>query len=213
MSESPKGDMLLASLDEFKTYKGIVKSDNDPKLLLMLEFASNMFKEMTRRSFIDYYTLAKIEYYDLYNGGQIFLHEFPLKEVEKVEFSYNGNFTTDPGTGDYLAEITPIELLEYTDYFINKDNDSVLITPENSTIYTAIPGTLNVKITYTAGYKTVPSDIMMAVMDIVDYQREEQFTPRKAFEGMSIENLGFRDSSSSLPAHIKRVMELYRVSI
>ncbi len=88
--------MLLASLDEFKAYKGITKEENDPKLMLMLEYASNMFKEMTNRSFIDYYNTPKVELHDGTKYDNIILKEIAVLEVEKLEYSWNVRFA--PGT-------------------------------------------------------------------------------------------------------------------
>ena len=47
-------------------------------------------------------------------------------------------------------------------------------------------------------------------MDMVEYYREAEYTPRKEMAGAKLENLGFRaGSSSSLPSHIKRVLDKY----
>lgn len=203
-----RGDMLLASLDELKAYKDIKKDDDDASLMLILEASSNLFKEQTRRSFIDYWDTSKIEYHDAYENYIIYTDEFPIREIEKIEFSYNGDFRTDIN-GDYIADIPPITLEEYTDYLVNmKQNTFSIIQP-----FTVIPNTMNTKITYTAGYKTTPSDILMAVCDLAIYYRDSQSVPRKSLDGASVENLGFRSSDSGLPAHIRRVLEFYRVSI
>jgi len=50
----------------------------------------------------------------------------------------------------------------------------------------------------------------MAAAHLAEYYLEEAYTPKKAFSGVSIENLSVMDSSAKLPAHIRRILEHYR---
>ena len=196
--------LLLVTLDEFKTYKGITKNDEDAKLTQILEATSNFTKEYCKRSFIDYFATDKVEYQDASSYDTIFLDEFPLVSITSVEISLDGDFTgTDPD------KITELEL--YTTYYPNFEDS--LIHSGMATLplaYGGLSGISNIKITYKAGYSVVPKDLKIAIMDLVEYYKAEEYTPRKAFKDMSIENLGFRDTTAGLPAHIKRIFEMYR---
>jgi hypothetical protein len=195
--------LLLVSLDEYKTYKGITKENEDAKIVQLLEGASNLAKEFCKRSFIDYYSTAKVEYHDGSKYDTIFLDELPLNEITSVEISLDGDFDT-------VDKVTA--LVAYESYYPNKE-DSLIFSGVVGypLVYGAVPGTANIKITYTGGYENTPKDMKLAVMDLVEYYRQEEYTPRKAFKDMSIENLGFRENSnSSLPSHIKRIFEMYR---
>lgn len=195
--------LLLVNLDEFKTYKGITKSNEDAKLTVILEGVSNYAKEYCKRSFIDYYSVDKVEYHDANEFNQIFLNEVPLISITKVEISLDGDFSgTDPD------KITELE--EYSTYFPNI-RDSLITSGSTYPIaYGAISGVPNLRVTYKAGYEVVPKDLKLAIMDLTEYYRSEEYTPRKAFKDMSIENLGFREGTASLPSHIKRIFEMYR---
>lgn len=192
--------LLLVTLDEFMTYKGITKPD-DAKLTIILEGVSNYAKEYCKRSFIDYYSVDKVELKHASEFTELFLDELPLISITSVEVSLDGDFTgTDPN------KITELE--EYTDYLPNMENSSIQSTyPLGYGSTVNIP---NVKVTYKAGYEITPKDLKMALMDLVEYQYSEEFTPRKSFKDMSIENLGFREGTASLPSHIKRIFEMYR---
>ena len=138
-------------------------------------------------------------------NSSLYLKEFPIREVQSVEYSYDGSFSPE--------NIINLEL--YEDYFVNIEESAVF--SKNPSIpmagYSVIPGTSNIRVTYTAGFKVTPSEIITAIAHLVDYMREEQFTPRKSIDGVAVENLGFRQGGTSFPSHIARVIELYRVSI
>ena len=196
--------LLLVTLDEYKTYKGITKSEEDAKLSSIIEGVSNFAKEYCKRSFIDYYSTDKVEYQDASEFATVFLGEFPIISITKVEISLDGDFTgTDP------SKI--IELEAYSTYFPNF-NDSLIFSGSSGLALASgsIPQIPNIRVTYKAGYKTTPKDLKIAIMDLIEYYRSEEYTPRKAFKDMSIENLGFREGTASLPSHIKRIFEMYR---
>lgn len=196
--------LLLVTIDEFKSYKGITKPD-DAKIMQIIEGASNYAKEYCKRSFIDYYSVDKVELHDASIYDTILLDELPVRSITSVEVSLDGDFSgTDPD------KITTLEA--YSTYYPN--NEDSLITSGLVGYPLAlggIKGVPNLRVTYKAGYETTPKDMKLAVMDLVEYFISEEFTPRKSFKDMSIENLGFRaGGDSGLPAHIKRVFEMYR---
>ena len=192
--------LLLVDLDSFKSYKGITKPD-DARLTMILESVSNFTKTYCKRSFIDYYSMDKVELKNASEHTEIFLDELPLQSITSIEVSLDGDFTgTDPD------KITT--LIEYEDYYPNIENSSIISTQPLA--YSGILNVSNLRITYKAGYKTTPKDLKMAILDFVEYQYSEEFVPRKSFKDMSIENLGFREGTASLPSHIKRIFEMYR---
>lgn len=195
--------LLLVSLDEFKSYKGISKSDKDARLMIILEGVSNYVKEYCKRSFIDYYSVDKVEYHDGHEFNQILLKEIPLISITKVEVSLDGDFTgTDP------TKITELEA--YTSYFPSIEDSLITSGSGYPIVVGGICGVPNIRVTYKAGYETVPKDLKIAIMDLTEYYYSEEYTPRKAYKDMSIENLGFREGTASLPSHVKRVFEMYR---
>lgn len=188
----------LVSLDEFKAYKKITKDDDDPKLSIMIRAASQLAKTYCRRTFVDYVATDKVEYFNGNNDAALFVDEFPIISVTSVEIANDG--------------VTYTALTEDEDYFVDYDVDTLRTVNNLSFTVGAQPAFKSVKVTYKAGYDELPEDLKIAVMDLVEYYRQEEYTPRKAFQDSSVENLGFREGGkASLPAHIKRVFEMYKV--
>jgi len=188
----------LVSLQEFKTYKKITKEEDDPKLFLLLRAASQLAKTYCGRTFVDYVNTDKVEYFDGNEEGILFLPEFPIIGVSSVEVSADGK--------TYSA------ITEDEDYFIDYRLDAIRTADNLPFTVGAYPSFKSVKVTYRGGYSEVPEDLKIAIMDLVEYYRQEEYTPRKTMQNISVENLGFRETGkSSLPAHIKRVFEFYRV--
>ena len=188
----------IVSLDEFKAYKKITKDEDDPKLSIMIRAASQLAKTYCRRTFVDYVETDKVEYFDGDEYATLFVDEFPIISITSVEVAQDGS--------TYTA------LVADTDYFIDNDIDAIRTVDNLPFTQGALPSFKSVKVTYKGGYAEVPEDLKIAVMDLVEYYRQEEYTPRKAYENASIENLGFREGGkASLPAHIKRVFEMYKV--
>ena len=188
----------LVSLDEFKAYKKITKDDDDPKLSIMIRAASQLAKTYCRRTFVDYANTDKVEYFDGDQFAVLFVDEFPIKSITSVEVASDG--------------VTYTALTADEDYFVDTDVDAIRTVDELPFTVGAYPSFKSVKVTYQGGYDEVPEDMKIAVMDLVEYYRQEEYTPRKAFESSSIENLGFREGGkANLPAHVKRIFEMYKV--
>lgn len=191
----------LITLDEFKTYRGITKSDNkeDTKITQLIKSATDLIKVYCNRTFIDHYYTNKTEYFDGTRYSEIFLEEIPLVSVSEVSYTTDGTTYTS--------------LIEDVDYFVNYDEDSIYCANGYAFIaaHTIFPKR-SLKVDFKGGYESAPGDIKQATMDIVEYYRTEQFTPRKAASNVTLENIGFRAGSSiGLPPHIKRILEMHRV--
>lgn len=188
----------LVTLSDFKAYKKITKTDDDVKLSLIIESANKLAKTYCRRAFVDYVNADKVEYFNGNEYGTILLGEFPVISVTSVEIAADG--------------VTYTALTEDEDYFVDFEIDAIHTPDQLPFTVGAYPAFKSVKVTYRGGYAEIPEDLKIAVLDLVEYYRQEEYTPRKSFENNTIENLGFREGGgSSLPAHIKRVFEMYRV--
>lgn len=182
----------LVTLAEFKDYKNFTNSEEDTPLGEIITYVSQFVKSYCRRSFIDYYSTDKTDYFDGTNTNFLILPEFPIVSITSVKTSNDGETFTD-----------------YEDYFIDYRIDAIR-TASSSFVASIVPFN-SVEVIYKAGYDVLPDDLKLATLDLVEFYRHEEFTPRKSFQATVVENLGFREGSGiALPSHIKRTLEMHK---
>lgn len=181
----------LITKAEYKTYAGISSTNQDAEIDLLIPKVSELVKSYCRRSFIDYVGNPKIE---TFNGGtnKYYLKESPLLTLLTVEYS-----------SDYGQNYVPLD--EFVDFVADITDSSIVSLKPNGFSY-AING---YAVTYTAGYQTIPEDLKLAVMDLITYYRRNDgsvhSTKAPGTNSVQIEYI----STTNLPAHIKRVLDLY----
>jgi hypothetical protein len=179
----------LITKAEYKTYAGIASTNQDAEIDLLIPRVSELVKTYCRRTFVDYYNEVKTE---VFAGGygSIILKETPVVQVLSVQIStdYGQNYS---------------DLTEFVDWV--KDGDYIVsINPRGFE-----PLINGYSVSYFAGYETVPQDLRLAVLDLVTYYRKNDgaihSTKAPGTNAVQIEYI----STTSLPAHIKRVLDLY----
>jgi hypothetical protein len=183
----------LITVAEYKTYSGISSTNQDSALAVVIPKVSELVKSICRRTFVDYVDETKIETKRSLTNNRFLASETPLISVSSVEFSndFGQNYTA---------------LTEYTDYVVDTDSDAVEIISYPYVDYARVNA---FRFTYTAGYETVPQDLKMAVMDLTQYylRNDSAVHSTKSISPntMQIEYV----NSTNLPAHIKRILDLY----
>jgi hypothetical protein len=190
----------LITISEYKTYAGIKSSNYDKEIIGLIPRVSQFVKNYCNRTFVDYVDTDKVEYF---NGGvsRFLLAETPVISVASVGYS------TDFGQ-------TYTNLTEYKDWILDGDEIRSLNTNAVNSLITVNRGFPEVirgyKVTYRAGYDDVPSDVALAIMDMVTYYRKNDMsvhsTKAPGTNSVQIEYI----STTGLPAHIRRVLDMYR---
>jgi hypothetical protein len=181
----------LITLNEYKNYVGITSPNQDASINSIIPKVSELVKSICRRTFKDYLDDVKVEYFE---GGEVFnLAEAPVVQIASVEQS------TDYGN-------TWTGLTEYTDWVLKKSTEQIV--PVNAARY--FEDLINgYKVTYNAGYETLPEDLKLAVLDLVTYYLKNDAAVHSSkapgTNAVQIEYI----STTNLPAHIKRVLDLY----
>ena len=181
----------LTTRAEYKAYAGITSTNSDAEIDTLIPKVSELVKTYCRRRFLDYVGDTKI---DSFNGDldSFILQETPVLQVLSVEYSadYGQNYS---------------ELVEFTDWVL--DDYKIVPIATGSWPY-KLKG---YRVTYYAGYETVPQDLRLAVLDLVTYYRQNDAaihsTKAPGTNAVQIEYV----SSTNLPAHIKRVLDQYVV--
>ena len=184
----------LITTTEYKAYIGIASTNQDATIKLLIPKVSALTKSICRRTFNDYVSDAKTE---VFKGGTLLpLWEYPVLSVSSVEYSADFGKT-------YTA------LTEFTDWAL--DTEEGTIVPLLSTEF---PNTVNgYKVTYTAGFETIPEDLKIAVMDLVTYYLKNDMAVKSQRDSGSntvqIEYI----TKNTLPSHIARVFDLYVANV
>lgn len=190
----------LITLAEYKTYAGIKSTNYDKEIVGLIPRVSQFVKNYCGKTFVDYVDTEKVEYF---NGGvnKLFLSENPVISVSSVGYSQDFGQT-------YTS------LVQYKDWILDNNAICSLNTSAINSLITVNRGFPEVirgyKVSYLAGYDDVPDDVALAIMDLVTYYRKSDMSihSNKApgTNNVQIEYI----STTSLPAHIKRVLDMYR---
>ena len=179
----------LVTKAEYKTYMGITSTNSDTEIDFLIPKVSDLVKSYCRRTFVDYYSDIRVEYFD--GGFKTFLlKETPIVTVSTVAYS-----------SDYGKTYT--NLVKYTDWVI-KDDSIVSLSPYGFT--EAING---YRVNYFAGYETIPGDLRLAVLDLIEYYSRNNGAVHSSRDlNPNTTQINYV-ASTNLPATIKRVLDQY----
>lgn len=183
--------LSLVTKAEYKAYAGLSSTNEDAKIDILIPKVSELVKSLCNTTFVDYVNDSKIEVFD--GGVNHFIpSEGPLIAVSSLEQS------TDYG-------VTYTELVENTDYVVLLSKGTVI--PIGYTEFPYYPN--GYKLSYTCGYEVLPDALKLAILDLISYylKNESAIHSNRAPGGNTtqIEYI----TNSSLPAHIRRVLDLY----
>ena len=191
----------LITLQDYKTAEGITQPKDDARLNVLIPSVSQLVKTYCGNSFVDYFSSNKTETFDINWGTHIVqLTESPVNAIVSVQErdSYDDSYTTLT-TGAY-------------EYYLNTGTDSIYRTLTSGNFKNWPTGVGAVKVVYTAGYSAVPSDLKLAVLDLITYYLKDEHKQRQSIAGASMQNQGSTSQANnvSFPDHIKRVLDLYK---
>ena len=188
----------LITLQTYKDLEGLKSNNDDTRLAAIVTSVSQLVKTYCANSLVDFVTEEKIENLNIeFASSKVQTTESPIISVTKVEekqanaTSYN-TLTTD------------------TDYYVDEPTDTIIrLSSGREKSWETGFGT--VKLTYKAGYVTLPADLKLAVCDLVTYYFKSEHKERRTIQGATQQNpaAGGKDSIS-FPDHIKRVLDFYK---
>lgn len=182
----------LVTKAEYKAYAGINSTNQDAEIDSLIPKVSELVKTYCRRNFVDFTDEAKTE---TFRGGfdSLLLSEFPVLQVISVS-------TSD----DYGQTYT--KMTKFTDWV--QDGDNIQSLDVNG-FKEKING---YKISYFAGFDPLPEDLKLAVLDTIQYYLKNSSavhtTKSVSPNTMQVEYI----SSSQFPAHIRRVLDMYKAN-
>jgi hypothetical protein len=181
----------LTTKADYKTYAGIKSTNDDAAIDFIIPKVSDLVKSYCNRTFVDYWETPKVE---IFNGG---VKEFILAETPVVAIS------SVQGSTDYGQTYTA--LTQYTEWVLQ---DNMILSLDASGYFPKL--IKGYKVTYTAGYNDVPNDLELAILDLISYYRKANSAVHSTRDMTPNTAQITYISSTNLPAHIKRVLDLYR---
>lgn len=185
----------LITKDIYKQAKAITGTKEDERLDQLIPSISQLVKTYCGNSFVDYVSTPYEETFSIYYDAQqiIQLGEIPVIEIVEIHERTRQDYS--------------YRLVEPTEYELDSRTDSLV------RVLRYWPKGLNsVRVSYKAGYLEVPSDLQLALIDLIAYYIKDEYKLQRTLRGGSIQNAGSStlDGNIGFPDHIKRVLDLYR---
>lgn len=140
--------MGLCTLEEVKEYNGITDTTNDTLLTNLIERVSDGIETFCDRNF------ESQSYTEYHSGGKnndrFYTNQYPIITGSGVEVwdDYDWDWTTD-------------DLVDSDDYMVT-DNRYIVL---NNSVF--LDGVNNIKVSYTAGYDVIPTDLTQFTIEEV----------------------------------------------
>tara|TARA_Y100001937_G_scaffold21428_1_gene30171 strand:- start:244 stop:840 length:597 start_codon:yes stop_codon:yes gene_type:complete len=195
----------LISVTEYKNAEGIVNAKEDSRLDIIVPQVSDLAKKYCGTSFVDFFSSDKTETFSIHDNftHTIVVSESPLVSVTSVK-----------ERGTYEASYETLSTSDY-EYYVDTAADAICRTTKSGAKKAFPRGVGSVQIAYRAGFSATPSDLKLALFDLVTYYLKDEHKERRTIAGATLQNQGtsgVRDNTD-FPDHIKRVLDLYRVII
>lgn len=198
----------LITLDEYKLLEGVNSTQYDEKFEQLITSVSQLVRTYCNSEF-DAYAVAPgvTDVFDLqWDSYVVQLRNSPVISVTNV---YERS-----GQAEAYTELFRDGTNDKYEWYLDSISDSIFRT-DVSGCYKNFPrGAGSVKVTYLAGYTTIPSDLQLAVADIITYYHKDEWKERQTIGSASREGAGASAirNDPGFPDHIRRVLDMYRTS-
>ena len=198
----------LITLDDYKLLEGINSTQFDEKFEKLITNVSQLVRTYCNNEFDTYATSPGFtEQFDIqWDTYVVQLSKSPVISITNVfERSTQSEAYTElfgSGTNDKY------------EWYLDSVSDSVFRTQESGKYKNWKHGVGSVKVTYLAGYVTTPSDLQLAIADIITYYHKDEQKERQTIGSATREGAGSSAirNDPGFPDHIRRVLDMYRVS-
>jgi hypothetical protein len=197
--------MELVTLEEYKAFVGATANPkDDARISLLIASVSSLIQAYLGLDFTGGKSVTEVISLD-YNTDKIFLKNYPVSAPVTVT-------ETDRYTWDSSIHVP----LAYAgDYVLDAENGMLtrIATPGGFANWPISPGVITV--TYTTASKwggfgapTVPADLKLAAIELINYYKNDEFRQNKTTQGTSLENT--LAQGTDFPKHIQVILDRYK---
>jgi len=198
----------LITLDEYKLFEGVNSTQYDEKFESLITSVSQLVRTYCSNAFDTY--SASPGYTELFNiqwdTYVVQLRESPVIDILNV-------YERATQSADY-TELFSAGAGSPADYswYLDTVSDSIFRTYESGQYRNWPKGVGAVKVVYTAGYAETPSDLKLAISDLVTYYHKDEWKERQTIGSATREGAGSSAirNDPGFPDHIRRVLDMYR---
>ena len=200
----------LITLDDYKLLEGVNSTQYDEKFEKLITSVSKLVRTYCNSEFDTYATSpGYTELFDIqWDTYTVQLKYSPVISITNVyerssqSSAYTELFSNGAGSP-----------AEYS-WYLDSVSDSIFRTQESGKYKSWPCGVGSVKVTYLAGYVSVPADLELAVADIITYYHKDEQKERQSIGSATREGAGSSAirNDPGFPDHIRRVLDMYRVS-
>jgi len=188
----------LITIDDYKTLMGITGVKDDEKINMLIPSISQLVKNYCDNPIIDYYSSAFTEYFDIqWDTYTAQLKYSPIVNISSVH-------ERESQSSSYTL------LVANSDYWFDVVSDSVFRTNSEGRYKNYPKGVGAVKVTYTCGYANTPSDLKLAIVDLITYYLKDERKERRSLGAATI-SYAKNSEDGSFPDYIKRVLDMYKI--
>lgn len=173
---------MILTLVDYKSYLNVTGSDTDD---ILESIAEGVESEIQRFLGFNLESEELTEYFDGGETSVLVLNEFPVTSIDSI-YRWDGIDWLELTTDDY--------------YSINIKNQSSIYADN----YIFVKGIMNYKVTYTAGYTDIPSDIQSAMKKLTRLRWDETPFGQNRLGLTSKTNQGGIQSSLNFKANEER---------
>lgn len=196
----------LITLDEYKLYEGVNSTQNDEKLESIIAGVSRLVRTYCGSEFDAYAGSPGVtDIFDIqWDTHVVQLRNSPIIEIYNV-------YERSSQSESYIELFQGGENSKY-EWYLDTISDSIFRTNENGKYKNWPCGVGSVKVTYSAGYTTIPEDLQLAVSDLVTYYHKDEWKERQSIGSASREGAAASTikNDPGFPDHIRRVLDMYR---
>jgi len=199
----------LITLDEYKLLEGINSTQYDEKFEKLIASVSQLVRTYCNNEFDTYASAPGFtEEFDIqWDTYVVQLRKSPVISITNV---YERVGQSSAYTELFSSNSSPVGY----DWYLDTVSDSVFRTNESGSYKSWPHGVGSVKITYLAGYVVLPTDLQLAVADIITYYHLNEHKERQSIGSATREGAPASAirNDPGFPDHIRRVLDLYRTS-
>jgi uncharacterized phiE125 gp8 family phage protein len=189
--------VALISAADLKTFLKITGTSEDAIVEMMVNRSSQLAARYCARNFIaaDY-----VEYYNGNGRAEMITKNYPIVSVASIYVDANREF----------ASITQVDA---NDILLDKPAGIIRLFPTHGSVGSFTRGWANVKISYNAGYGTIPYDVQEAVTLIAMYSYKRHYQDQRI--GLQSETIGDRNmtyTNEDIPKKAKMILDRFKLA-